>query len=67
MTAPIIDPSGERLGSGAGWLDLANELARRDKERRLAVEKARLRVALDNAGTGFSPGDRTHPGRYLER
>ncbi|MBL1263900.1 methyl-accepting chemotaxis protein [Methylomicrobium sp. RS1] len=54
---PIIDASGERLGSVAEWLDLTNELALRDKEQQLAVENTRIRIALDNVTTNVMIAD----------
>ncbi|MBE9609743.1 nitrate- and nitrite sensing domain-containing protein [Chitinilyticum piscinae] len=49
---PVINASGERLGSVAEWRDRTAELAATEREAALAAENLRVRIALDNVSTG---------------
>ncbi|WP_310384491.1 methyl-accepting chemotaxis protein [Roseateles sp.] len=49
MANPIIDASGQRLGTVVEWRDMTQELLAREKELALAAENARIKQALDVA------------------
>ncbi|WP_414858721.1 methyl-accepting chemotaxis protein [Paucibacter sp. TC2R-5] len=49
MANPIIDASGQRLGTVVEWRDITQELAARQAEQALAAENARIKQALDVA------------------
>ena len=48
---PIVDDEGKRLGTVVEWEDITEELARLEKERKLAETNARVKQALDNVAT----------------
>lgn len=64
---PVIDPHGQRLGSVAEWVDLTNELAMQDKERKLAAENTRIRSALDNVTTNVMIADNDRNIIYMNK
>ncbi|TAN51099.1 MAG: PAS domain-containing protein [Methylococcaceae bacterium] len=55
---PVINEKGQRLGSVAEWADLTEELATQQRERALAAENLRVRIALDNVSTGCMIADK---------
>jgi methyl-accepting chemotaxis protein len=54
---PIVDDSGERLGTVVEWKDITQELAAREKELRVAGENLRIKNALDNVTTNVMIAD----------
>lgn len=48
---PIVDDSGNRLGTVIEWKDLTEQLAKEENERKIAQENLRIRQALDNSST----------------
>ncbi len=54
---PVIDDKGERLGSVVEWANITEELAAQERERKLAEENLRVRIALDNVSTGVMIAD----------
>ncbi len=54
---PVIDDKGIRLGSVVEWANITNELAAQERERKLAEENLRVRIALDNVSTGVMIAD----------
>jgi methyl-accepting chemotaxis protein len=55
---PVFNARGQRIASAAEWTDMTEELALREKERQLAAENARVRIALDNVSTGVMIADK---------
>ncbi|WP_419796601.1 MAG: methyl-accepting chemotaxis protein [Terasakiella sp.] len=55
--APVRDGDGRRLGSVVEWLDLTDNLERRELDETTAIENYRIRTALDNATTCMMVGD----------
>jgi len=54
---PVIDDKGVRLGSVVEWANITDELAAQQRERTLAEENLRVRIALDNVSTGVMIAD----------
>ncbi len=54
---PVIDEKGERLGAVVEWANITEELAAQERERQLAEENLRVRIALDNVSTGVMIAD----------
>lgn len=46
--SPVFDSEGHRTGAVLEWYDRTEEVARLEKERAIAAENMRIRVALDN-------------------
>jgi methyl-accepting chemotaxis protein len=71
---PIHDRAGRHSGTVVEWEDLTEQLrrdsedaARRDEQRRLAEENARIRAALDNVTTNVMVADRDLNIVYMNR
>ncbi len=54
---PVINKQGHRLGSVVEWDDVTERLAAEDREKALAAENLRVRIALDNVSTGVMIAD----------
>ncbi|MCV2357327.1 PAS domain-containing protein, partial [Paucibacter sp. B2R-40] len=54
---PIIDSTGQRLGTVVEWRDVTQELAARAREQALASENARIKQALDICSTNVMIAD----------
>jgi methyl-accepting chemotaxis protein len=54
---PVINDKGERMGSVAEWVDLSDRLAMEERERRMANENLRIKIALDNVATNVMIAD----------
>ena len=54
---PWMDSNNQRLGTVIEWVDLTDELARQDEERRLADTNARVKQALDVVSTNAMIAD----------
>jgi methyl-accepting chemotaxis protein len=55
--APVTDADGTRLGSVVEWEDITESLAQDLKDKAIAEENYRIRVALDNANTNIMVAD----------
>lgn len=64
-STPILDDSGERLGTVIEWKDMTEELAKQAEEQRVAQENLRIRQALDNSSTCTMIADKDHNIIYL--
>lgn len=54
---PVIDASGQRLGTVIEWLDRTDELAAAEAERRIAAANAQVKQALDSCSTNVMIAD----------
>ncbi len=54
---PIIEDSGERIGSVVEWDDITEKLAKEKEEKRIAGENYRIRQALDNVSANVMIAD----------
>ena len=54
---PVIDAKGVRLGAVVEWDNITEQLAAQERERQLAEENLRVRIALDNVSTGVMISD----------
>ncbi len=54
---PVIDARGVRLGAVVEWDNITEQLAAQERERQLAEENLRVRIALDNVSTGVMIAD----------
>jgi len=54
---PVIDASGQRLGTVIEWLDRTDELAAAEAERRVAAANAQVKQALDSCSTNVMIAD----------
>jgi methyl-accepting chemotaxis protein len=54
---PVIDERGTRLGTVIEWDNITDTLAAQDRERQLAEENLRVKIALDNVSTGVMIAD----------
>ena len=64
---PVINDKGQRLGSVAEWVDLTDKLALEERERALANENLRVRIALDNVSTNVMIADNDLNIIYMNR
>lgn len=48
IASPWVDQQGKRIGTVVEWVDLTEEVKKRDAEARTAAENARVRYALDS-------------------
>ncbi|WP_054774500.1 PAS domain-containing protein [Methylogaea oryzae] len=64
---PVMNERGQRLGSVAEWADLTEELALQERERALAAENLRVRIALDNVSTGAMIADKDRNIVYVNK
>ncbi|MFZ6725107.1 methyl-accepting chemotaxis protein [Undibacterium sp. MH2W] len=54
---PVINESGERLGSVVEWADITAQLAAQRAAEQLAAENLRIKIALDNCATNVMIAD----------
>lgn len=54
---PVIDASGQRLGTVIEWLDRTDEVAAAEAERRIAAANAQVKQALDSCSTNVMIAD----------
>jgi methyl-accepting chemotaxis protein len=64
---PVIDEKGERLGSVVEWDNITETLAAQERERKLAEENLRVRIALDNVSTGVMIADNERNIIYINK
>ena len=71
---PVVDGSGERLGTAVEWADLTaslkaqeEEARRLEEERRFATENLRIRTALDNVSSSVMVTDNDYNIIYLNK
>jgi PAS domain S-box-containing protein len=64
---PVIDPHGNRLGSALEWDDITDALAASERERRIADENMRIRIALDNVSSNVMMADVDRNIIYMNR
>ncbi|WP_157678400.1 methyl-accepting chemotaxis protein [Oleiphilus messinensis] len=57
IATPVVDESGERLGTVVEWEDVTDELARQEQEQMKASENERIRQALDNVSANVMVAD----------
>ncbi|NOZ42173.1 MAG: PAS domain-containing protein [Alphaproteobacteria bacterium] len=64
---PIFDENGTRAGTTVEWEDVTEKLARERKEKRVAGENLRIRIALDNARTNMMVADKEFNIVYMNK
>jgi len=64
---PVIDPRGNRLGAALEWDDVTEQLAAEERERRIANENLRIRIALDNVSSNVMVADGERNIIYMNR
>ena len=64
---PVIDQSGQRIGSVVEWRDTTEELIAQEKAERLAADNARIRNALDNCSTNVMIADNDRTIIYMNK
>jgi methyl-accepting chemotaxis protein-1 (serine sensor receptor) len=64
---PVIDPSGNRLGAALEWDDITDSLAAQERERTIANENMRIRIALDNVSSNVMVADPDRNIIYMNR
>ena len=64
---PVIDPQGNRLGAALEWDDITETLAAQERERKIANENMRIRIALDNVSSNVMMADTDRNIIYMNR
>ncbi|MCB1646996.1 MAG: PAS domain-containing protein [Pseudomonadales bacterium] len=67
IATPWLNARGKRIGTIIEWLDITDELARSEAEKRIADENARVRQALDNVSTGTMIADKDMNVIYMNK
>ena len=65
IASPVVDESGNRLGTVVEWADVTEKLAADRETQRIANENMRVRVALDNCAANVMVADNNYDIVYM--